>query len=100
VDKLLIELDYTYGQGRIGSPNFGAIFFQEAPKKRSINKNYKGQMPMSKQKCKKKKTLIGEGPPNWRAPVGYFPPRYMASSPLLMDKCSKMVFTLTAYFHL
>jgi hypothetical protein len=27
--------------------NFGGIFFQGAPKKKSLNKNYKGQLPLS-----------------------------------------------------
>jgi hypothetical protein len=42
-------------QKRIGSPNFGGIFFQGAPKKiadlkKKVNKNYKGQVPLYKQK--------------------------------------------------
>jgi hypothetical protein len=30
----ITHLQYMYVQGRIGSPNFGGIFFQEAPKKK------------------------------------------------------------------
>jgi hypothetical protein len=45
-----------YVQWRIGSPNFGGIFFSKGPlltlKKKSLNKNYKEQIKLIKKKKK------------------------------------------------
>jgi hypothetical protein len=65
-----------YKQGRISSPNFGGIFFKVPQTKmltlkKKVNKNYKGQVPLSKQKTStnqadlKKKGYDGGGGPRF-----------------------------------
>jgi hypothetical protein len=40
-----MKLFIGHKQRRIGSPNFGAIFFKE-PQKKKVNNNYKKQVPL------------------------------------------------------
>jgi hypothetical protein len=75
VSIFLMKLLIGHKQGWIGFPNFGRIFFQGAPKtdadlkKKKVNKNYKVQMPLFKQKIstnqvelKLKKVMMVGGP--------------------------------------